>query len=146
MAYSRQDKSFLDGEVVSIKLIATLLESLGTNIIVTVDIHNEDALSYFKINTKNISAIPSLANYVIDNMKLDKPLVISPDIGGIKRAEQFASVLGTEMIPLKKYRDRKTGQISITDGIYIFGVNGRDVLIIDDMISSGMSVIKDCEL
>src|SRR5918912_3522331 len=47
MAYSRQDKSFLDGEVISIKLIANLLESLGTNMIVTVDIHNIDAISYF---------------------------------------------------------------------------------------------------
>lgn len=146
MAYSRQDKSFLDGEVVSIKLIANLLEYLGTNMIVTVDIHNMDAISYFKVNTKNISAIPSLATYVIDKMKLDKPLVISPDIGGIKRAEQFASILDTEMIPLKKYRDRNTGQISITNGILDSGLNGRDVLIIDDMISSGMSVIKACEL
>jgi ribose-phosphate pyrophosphokinase len=146
MAYARQDRSFLHGEVVSIELIAHLLEATGINRMLTIDIHNVNALSYFKTDIKNISAIPPLASYARRNMKLNKPIVISPDIGGMGRAEQFAHMLGTEMICLKKYRDRKTGEVHITATNLSSLIIGRDVIIIDDMVSSGMSIIKACEL
>lgn len=63
MAYARQDKAFLEGEVVSMALVAKLLEVCGTKQFITVDIHSRLALSYFTISAFNLSSIPLLANY-----------------------------------------------------------------------------------
>jgi ribose-phosphate pyrophosphokinase len=70
-----------------------------------VDIHSSLALSYFTIDVQNVSSIPLLANYAANNMKLSKPIVVSP--GGIQRAGEFARILGVDVIALKKARDRR---------------------------------------
>ena len=61
MAYARQDKAFLEGEVVSIGVVAKLLEAVGTQQLITVDLHSIQALSYFTIDVQNVSSIPPLA-------------------------------------------------------------------------------------
>jgi ribose-phosphate pyrophosphokinase len=145
MGYSRQDRAFLDGEVISMAVIAKLLEDSGVQQIQTVDIHSLFALSHFKIKTQNITSIPLLANFVIEKLKLQKPMVVSPDAGGLKRAEEFAKILKTDVIALEKNRDRITGNVSINQDIDI-DLTDRAAVIIDDMISSGGSIIKACQL
>jgi ribose-phosphate pyrophosphokinase len=145
MAYARQDRAFLEGEVISIALVAKLLEAVGTKRLITVDIHSLLALSYFTIDVQNISSIPLLANYATNNMKLHRPIIVSPDLGGIKRAVEFANILKVDMIALKKSRDRDTGKISIDEKLDS-SVVGRDVLLVDDMISSGGSIVKACKV
>jgi ribose-phosphate pyrophosphokinase len=145
MAYARQDRAFLEGEIVSMALVAKLLETVGTKRVITVDIHSTIALSHFTIDVQNVSSIPLLANYAANNMKLDKPIVVSPDIGGAKRAEEFAKILKADMIVLKKFRDRKTGEVSIDEKLDS-NIVGRDAILVDDMISSGSSVIKSCQV
>ena len=81
MAYSRQDRAFQGGEVISMELIAKLLEAAGNKRLITIDIHSPLALSYFSINVQNISSIPLLANYAASNMKLNRAVVVSPDAG-----------------------------------------------------------------
>lgn len=145
MAYARQDRSFVEGEVVSMALIAKLLETVGTKQLITVDIHSSLALSYFTIDVQNVSSIPLLANYAANNMKLSKPIVVSPDLGGIQRAEKFAKILGVDVIALKKARDRNTGEVSINEKVDS-SIDGRDVILVDDMISSGDSIINACRV
>lgn len=146
LAYARQDRAFLDGEVVTIDLVAKLLREAGVTTMVTVDIHSTMALSYFnQIKAHNISSIPLLASYVKTNVKLNKPFVVSPDEGGAKRAAEFAKLLNADMIALKKFRDRNTGQVRVEEKIDV-DVSGRDTVIIDDMISSGGSIVKAAEL
>ncbi|MGE3859399.1 MAG: ribose-phosphate diphosphokinase [Nitrososphaeraceae archaeon] len=145
MAYARQDKVFLEGEIISISLIAELIESCGTSEVITVDIHNELSLSYFSISIKNISAIPILAEYVRDNKTIDNSIIVSPDKGGITRATKFAELLRLKMLSLKKTRDRKTGLVSIEEKLE-FDVAGRDAILIDDMVSSGESIVKACRV
>ena len=99
-------ESFVEGEVVSIALVAKLLETVGTKQLMTVDIHSSLALSHFTIDVQNVSSIPLLANYAANNMKFSNPIVASPDVGGIKRAEQFAKILKLDAIALKKARDK----------------------------------------
>ena len=146
LAYARQDKAFLEGEVVSIELVAKLLESTGTNQLITVDVHSMRALSYFTIDTQDISSVPLLAKYAANNMKLTRPIVVSPDKGGAKRAEEFAKVLKTDMIALNKFRDKNTGEVTIDEKLDYSDVSNRDVIIIDDMISSGGSMVKACNV
>lgn len=141
LAYSRQDKEFLDGELISAKFIAELFESVGTTKLITIDIHSKLALSYFRIDAINISAIPFLTEFISSNINLHNPIVVSPDIGGSKRAEDFAKCLNTISFSLKKKRDRNTGKISMDDTIEL-NIKDRDILIIDDIISTGNSIIK----
>ena len=134
MAYARQDKAFLDGEIISIDVIAKLIENFGVNEIITIDIHNELSLSYFSISIKNITAIPLLANYIKKNVNIEQSIIVSPDTGGIKRAENFAELLKLPCLCLKKKRDRNTGLVSIDENIGI-EVEGLNAILVDDMIS-----------
>jgi ribose-phosphate pyrophosphokinase len=143
MAYARQDKVFLEGEVISIALVAKLLEAVGTKQVITVDIHSSLALSHFTINVHNISSIPILADYAANQMKLTKPIVVSPDSGGIARAREFAKILKVDLMALKKSRNRDTGEVHIDERLDS-SIMDRDVLLIDDMISSGDSIVNAC--
>ena len=141
MAYTRQDKAFIDGEVISVDLIGNILESIGINQLVTIDIHNQKVLSNFSFRTRNISAIPILACYVSDHLKLHNPLIVSPDKGGTNRAAELAKLLNTDMISLVKIRDRYTGEIQ-TKFEGSKSIRDRDTIIVDDMISTGNSIIN----
>lgn len=145
MAYARQDKAFLDGEIISIAVLAQVIENFGVDEVITVDIHQEVSLSYFSIKIKNISAIPLLADYIKNNVTIEKSFIISPDAGGIKRAEKFAQLLELPILCLKKKRDRKTGFVSIDENIGM-KVDGMNAILIDDMISTGGSIVKACEV
>ena len=144
LAYARQDKVFVDGEIVTINLIGRILASLGTTKLITIDSHSPESLNYF-FETVDLSAIPSLASYVKKNFTLNKPIVISPDEGGIERAKKFAGAIDIDMISLIKTRDRFTGDVSITLSEQLL-LENRDALIVDDMISTGNSIIKATEI
>lgn len=149
LAYARQDRAFSDGEIISIALVARLLEACGTAHLLTVDIHSERALSYFTIPARNVSSIPLLADYARNVLKLSNPLIVSPDYGGITRAAEFARLLNTDMIYFEKSRDLSTGEVIIKNenDTHEFKkkLEGRDVLLIDDMISSGSTIAKACD-
>ncbi len=139
MGYARQDKQFLSREVITMSVVAKMLQSAGAKKVIVVDIHSNTALNHFNIPTENISAIPELAKY-FKKLNLKNPLVVSPDAGGSSRSKKFASLLKSDFIVLKKHRDRKTGRVSIQTTKA--DVQGKDLIIVDDMISTGGSVIK----
>ena len=139
MGYARQDRQFLSGEVVTMAIVARMLQTAGAKKIVVVDIHSKIALNHFKIPKENVSAIPELAKY-FKKMKLKNALVVSPDMGGALRAKKFAALLNTDFITLKKSRNRKTGKVVIQSSKV--DVRDKDLILVDDIISTGGSVIK----
>jgi len=139
MGYARQDKQFLSREVITMSVVAKMLQSAGAKKVIVVDIHSNTALNHFNIPTENISAISELAKF-FKKLNLKNPLVVSPDAGGSSRSKKFASLLKSDFIVLKKHRDRKTGRVSIQTTKA--DVQGKDLIIVDDMISTGGSVIK----
>jgi len=139
IGYARQDKQFLSGEVITMSVVAKMLQSAGAKKVIVVDIHSNTALNHFNIPTENVSAIPELANY-FKKLNLKNPLVVSPDMGGSSRSKKFASLLKTDFIVLKKHRDRKTGSVSIQTAK--MDVQGKDLILVDDIISTGSSIIK----
>ena len=139
MGYARQDRQFLNGEIVTMSVVAKMLQAAGAKKAIVVDIHSKTALRHFKIPTENVSAIPELVKY-LKKLKLKNPVVISPDTGGSLRAKKFADVLKSDFITLKKSRNRKTGKVSIQSTKA--DVNGKDLIIVDDIISTGGSVVK----
>lgn len=140
MGYARQDQSFLDGEVVTMEVVAGLLESAGATRVVVVDIHSERALSHFSVPASNVSAVPELAAHFAGR-GLSDPLVVSPDVGGIERTRRFAELLGAGCATLEKERDRHTGEVRIV-GADLGEAAGRDIVLVDDMISTGGSIVK----
>jgi ribose-phosphate pyrophosphokinase len=139
MGYARQDREFLPGEIITMKVLGKLFKGAGASKIIAVDIHSMIGFKHFTIKTKNVSAIPELVQY-IKKLSLKNPLVVSPDQGGKERAKEFAKELGSKYIALEKTRDRKTGKIQIkTKNI---DVANRDLILVDDMISTGESIVK----
>jgi ribose-phosphate pyrophosphokinase len=144
LGYARQDRAFLDGEVVSISLVAKLFESVRLKHIITVDIHSELAMSYFG-SIQNVSSVPLLADYA-SKMRLHDPIAVSPDAGGTNRAKEFARHLDIDdVLVLKKSRHRVTGDVTVEERLDI-DISKRDAIVIDDIISSGGSLIKAAEV
>ncbi len=143
LGYARQDKEFLPGEVVTMSVVAKMFQAAGATKVIVVDIHSKMALNHFKIQATNVSAISELVKY-FKKLKLKDPLVVSPDLGGIERARYFARLFGTRFIALKKHRDRKTGKVEIRSANQK-QVIGRDLILVDDMISTGGSIVKAAE-
>jgi ribose-phosphate pyrophosphokinase len=143
LAYARQDKPFLPGEVVSLSVVASLLRSVGVARLVTVDIHSSEGLGLFPFPSYSVSGIPALAAHA-RSMKLKDPVVVAPDFGSSKRAEAFASLYGAGYLQLQKTRDRMTGDVKV-QGSFL-EVKGKEVLIVDDMISTGGTVKAAAEL
>tara|TARA_B100001750_G_scaffold74743_1_gene59492 strand:- start:23 stop:898 length:876 start_codon:yes stop_codon:yes gene_type:complete len=139
MGYARQDREFLGGEIVTIGVVGKLLKAAGVKKVLTVDIHSKLALKELKISSENVSAMEDLVKY-FKKLKMKEPLVVSPDMGGQERAEKFARLLKTDFIALKKHRDRKTGKVNILSGKV--DVKNRDLVLVDDMISTGGSIVK----
>jgi ribose-phosphate pyrophosphokinase len=143
MGYARQDREFLPGEIVTMKVLGKLFKGAGASKIMAVDIHSMIGFKHFTIKTKNVSAIPELVRY-FKKLSLKDPLVVSPDQGGKERAEEFAKELGSEFIALEKKRDRKTGKVQIKTK-NLGEVANRDLILVDDMISTGGSIVKATE-
>jgi len=139
MGYARQDRQFLSGEVVTMSIVAKMLQAAAAKKIIVVDIHSKTALNHFKINSENISAIPELAKY-FKKLKLKNSLVVSPDAGGSLRAKKFADLLNTGFITLKKSRNRNTGKVRVISSKV--DVHGKNLILVDDIISTGSSIIK----
>ena len=144
LAYTRQDKIFVDGEIITINLVGKILACLGITKLITIDTHKPNALNY-SFATIDLTAIPSLSSYVKHNLTMNNPIVISPDEGGMERAKKFAELINANSLSLVKTRDRFTGDVSVSlldQGT----LKNCDALIVDDMISTGTSIIKTAEL
>ena len=138
MGYARQDKQFLRGEVVSLSVIARLLRASGVSRVTTVDMHSAEGMALFPMPIYSVSAIPTLVQYVKRNQTLSSPVVISPDFGSSKRTEAFAALYGAMHLQFSKERDRVTGEVKIEAGS--LDVKDRDVIIVDDIISTGGTI------
>jgi len=143
LAYMRQDKAFRLGDVIGIRTVARLIESIGVDDLVTVDAHSHESLTPFRIPVTNISAMPSIAQYV-GGLSLMNPIVLAPDKGARDRAKVVAESIHSDFEILDKVRDRVTGQVKIAEKE--LDLVDRDVIIIDDIISTGGTIIRAAQL
>ena len=138
LAYARQDKIFLPGENISIETIAKILEASGVDQLITVNIHESNALKMFPFQAKTISAIPLLAQYFVDK-GIKNAFALAPDKGAMYIADQAKQVLGGESGHMEKVRDRYTGQTTQTAAH--LEVKDKSVIIFDDIISTGGTIV-----
>lgn len=141
-AYARQDSRFKPGEAVSFKTVTKLIEDVGTAELFSVDMHQhrvERASDLFRIPAHNLTAAPLLAEYVKTETSLQKPIVIGPDEESEQWAFTAAKVLGADHDVLEK---KRLGPEKVEITTRSLDVLGRDVLLIDDIISTGGTIIE----
>ncbi len=143
LSYSRQDKRFLKGECISLKLLLDILYHLGVNTLVAFDVHNPDVIpKYSKIKFINIQLGSSLVKYIINNYTGYDVVLISPDEGRWRNISKIASEIGIESTYLIKERDRYTGSIEIKGFGKEISLDNRSVILLDDEISTGGTMVK----
>lgn len=132
-AYSRQDQVFKEGEVVSARAVAELIE-LKADRVITVDPHKEHILGFFGIEAHGVSAVPQLAQHLA-HAGVDT--VLAPDKGALGRAELAAKQLGADFDHLEKTRLSGTEVVMKAKRL---DVAGKTVAIVDDIISTGGTI------
>jgi ribose-phosphate pyrophosphokinase len=146
LAYSRQDKRFMEGEALSLDVVVGLLESLGVGDMIVVDAHSEESLRMIEVrhdvNVVNLSAIPLLAEELL-RRGFEGAYSLSPDKGAINLAKAAAEVLGGDHGFFEKTRDRRTGEIEMK--VRDLEIEGSRVVVFDDIISSGGTMAKAVE-
>jgi ribose-phosphate pyrophosphokinase len=141
--YARQDRQHRVGEPVSARVIAKFLEVSKFKEVITIDLHNDAIGGFFQVPVTHLSALPLLAKEV-NTLHLSDMVVVSPDVGGVKRARNLAYVLDVPMVVMEKKRflDRHDE----SEAFQIIGdVKGKSVVIVDDVISSGGTIINGAE-
>ena len=137
-AYARQDKRFLPREAIGAKTFCKLLESVDTDEVITVEIHDPCILDRIKKAGQNLSAMQLLGKHLKKTYNPDNPLIIAPDDGAIDIAKSMASVFDSDYTFLEKRRDKYTGEIH-TEKKEI-NIAGRDVIIVDDIVCTGGTI------
>jgi len=139
LAYARQDKAFLPGEAVSGRYICRMLCDCGVNKVITVNIHNTRVFDGLNVPFVDLNAAPLIGEH-FKSFSLKNPIVLAPDEGACKEGEAVARILDCNFVFLEKHRDKYTGEI-VTKEKHI-DVSGSDVIIVDDIISTGGTVVN----
>ena len=145
LCYARKDRRTKRRDPVSTRYVAALLEAVGTNHVVTLDVHNLAAYeNSFRIPADHLEAKKLFVEYFAPTVGGNEIAVVSPDIGGVKRAEAFREALerrlGRQVARAFMEKQRSSGVVS---GDRLVGeVAGRTVIIIDDLISSGTTLAR----
>jgi ribose-phosphate pyrophosphokinase len=138
LAYARQDERHAEkGNAVSINTILSMLSFSGITTLITVAPHNTESLSSFDGRVTIVDAVPPLAEAVKKNVS--NPFVLAPDKGALDLARRFAKVLGCGCTNINKHRDKLTGKLNILNAPKE-DFNGKEVVIVDDMISTGGTI------
>lgn len=134
--YARQDRRSHGREPVSTRLVADLINASGLQRVVVVDFHSRAVESAFAIPVEHLSAVSILAAAVRPSVHKDA-VVVSPDLGAVKMAERYARLLGLSVAIIHKSRI-SGAEVSVQR--IVGDVRGREMLIVDDMISTGGTI------
>jgi ribose-phosphate pyrophosphokinase len=136
--YARQDRRAHGREPVSMRLVADLIATSGIQRLVVVDFHSHAVESAFGIPVEHLSAIPILAEAVRPSVHQDA-VVVSPDFGAVKMAERYAKRLNLSVGIIHKSR---ISGAEVTVQRIVGDVRGREILVVDDMITTGGTIEK----
>jgi ribose-phosphate pyrophosphokinase len=136
--YARQDRKAEGRVPISAKLVANLITAAGATRALSVDLHAPQIQGFFDIPMDHLYAAPVLLDH-FKRMGLKDVTVVSPDVGGIKMARAYAKRLNADLAIVDKRRSGPTE----TEVMHVIGeVGGRNVILVDDMISTGTSITE----
>lgn len=136
--YARQDRKVAPRAPISAKLVADLLTTAGANRILSMDLHAGQIQGFFNIPVDNLFATPVLLDYMKRNYN-DNVVIVSPDTGGVERARAFGSRLGASLAIIDK---RREGPNEAQVMNIVGQVEGKKVIILDDMIDTAGTVVR----
>ena len=140
--YARQDRKDKPRVPITSKLVTNLLEAAGATRIMTMDLHADQIQGFFEIPVDHLYS-SSLFIPDIEKLKLSDLTIASPDMGGSKRATAYAKQLSTEVVIC--YKQRK--QANQIDKMTVIGdVSNRHVVLVDDMVDTGGTLVKAAEM
>ncbi len=143
-AYGRKDRKTKDRDPITFKYLARLLEASGADQVVSMDVHNTAAFqNAFRIPTEHLEARVLFPGYLTDILSNHSAVVVSPDTGGIKRAETFRSTLMevyNKEIGKAYIEKERTKDTLISGGIIVGDVKDKVCIIVDDIISGGNTI------
>ncbi|ARQ96948.1 ribose-phosphate pyrophosphokinase [Campylobacter lanienae] len=140
--YARQDRKAAPRVPITAKLVANMMQTAGIDRVVTMDLHAGQIQGFFDIPVDNLYGTIVFLDYV-KNKNLKNPIVASPDVGGVARARTLAKSLDLDMVIVDKRRE-KANESEVMN--IIGDVNGKDVILIDDMIDTAGTIVKAAEV
>ena len=143
--YARQDRKDQPRVPITAKLIANLLTAAGVNRVLTMDLHAQQVAGFFDIPVDHLFAAPVLIRYLRER-RFSDPVVVSPDVGGLKMASAYAQALGASLAIVAKRRKSATE----IEALNVIGdVEGKQVIIVDDLtetagtLTSAAKILKE---
>lgn len=150
--YARQNREHLDGEAVSVNVVIRFLETIGFSSVYTVSLHDEGTEGIFSITFKNLNGFSILgrevAHYLKNNKNTEQVAIVSPDQGGVERAQIFAENFfhsnKVDIAVIEKRRNLE--KIHQSKALNLYGkVRGKTCIIVDDIITSGGTLVHAAE-
>ncbi|MCL5256329.1 MAG: ribose-phosphate pyrophosphokinase [Chloroflexi bacterium] len=140
--YAKQEKKTAGREPISAKLVANLIHTAGADRVLTVDLHAPAIEGFFDIPVDHLRASPLLASY-FQGLGVEDIVVVSPDAGGVGRANEFRERFGASLAIIAKQRPEP----DVAEVLEMVGdVAGKTAIIIDDMISTGGTLVEATEV
>jgi ribose-phosphate pyrophosphokinase len=136
--YARADRRKGRRVPIMARAAADLLEACGIDHLVTLDLHSPQVEGFFRVPVENLTAVPVLVQALRERVRAET-VIVSPDFGAVERASTFADRLGCAVAVLPK---RRLSGSAVEVGMPIGEVAGRHCLILDDMISTGGTILK----
>ena len=131
--YARQDRKEEGRVPITAKLVSNLIRKAGADRVLTMDLHAAQIQGFFDIPVDHLSAEPAFMRHYSDLLDSKNMTIVSPDVGNVKRARGYAEKMGCDLAIIDK---RRTSGSSAVMYNIIGDVEGRDVLMIDDMIAT----------
>ncbi|WP_163470002.1 ribose-phosphate pyrophosphokinase [Fusobacterium sp. IOR10] len=141
--YARQERKSSPREPITAKLVANLLTVAGADRVVTMDLHADQIQGFYDIPVDHLQALPLLAKYFMNKgLRGEEIVVVSPDIGGVKRARKLAEWLDCKIAIIDKRRPKP----NLSEVMNLIGdVQGKKAIFIDDMIDTAGTITNGVE-
>lgn len=134
--YARQDRKFTGREPITAKLVANLLAASGANRVVAIDMHSPAIQGFFDIGMDHLTAVPLLAEYLANRIP-ENSVIVSPDTGGVKRADTYARLLN---LPIAILHKRRANAREVEMAAVIGDIRNKYPIIVDDIIATGGTI------
>jgi ribose-phosphate pyrophosphokinase len=137
--YARQDRKVQGRVPISAKLVADLMEAAGVNRVLALDLHAGQIQGFFNIPVDHLFAAPVVMIEYLRKRELQDPVIVSPDAGGVERARAIAKRLSAGLAIIDKRREGPNSAVAM----HLIGdVDGRDAIVIDDMIDTAGTLVQ----